>query len=150
MQQALVELAGIGSGIGAPLILCLLAESLRKAGRHDDALGALALGVARAEQQGQHYYDAELHRLRAEILLDMDGNAVEEAETLFHQSLEIARRQEAKTFELRAATSLARLWRRQGKRDAAHALLAPLYAWFTEGFDTRDLKHAKALLEELS
>ncbi|HXQ24104.1 MAG TPA: hypothetical protein VN812_20650 [Candidatus Acidoferrales bacterium] len=87
--------------------------------------------------------------MRAEILLDMDGNAVGEAEALFHQSLEIARRQEAKTFELRAATSLARLWQRQGKRDAARALLAPLYAWFTEGFDTRDLKDAKALLEEL-
>jgi predicted ATPase len=80
----------------------------------------------------------------------MDGNAVEEAEALFGQSLEIARRQEAKTFELRAATSLARLWRRQGKRDAAQALLAPLHAWFTEGFDTRDLKDAKTLLEELS
>ena len=89
--------------------------------------------------------------LRAEILLDMDGNAVEEeeAEALFGQSLEIARRQEAKTFELRAATSLARLWQRQGKRAAARALLAPLYAWFTEGFDTRDLKEAKALLAEL-
>ena len=75
--------------------------------------------------------------LRAEIILDMDGNAVEEAEALFGQSLEIARRQEAKTFELRAATSLARLWQRQGKRAAARALLAPLYAWFTEGFATR-------------
>ncbi len=149
MQQAMVELAGIGSGLGAPSILFFLAEGLRKVGRHDDALGALGLGVAQAEQQGQHYYDAELHRLRAEILLDMDGNAVEEAEALFGQSLEIARRQEAKTFELRAATSLARLWQRQGKRDAARALLAPLYAWFTEGFDTRDLKDAKALLEEL-
>ena len=149
MQQAMVELAGIGSGIGAPQVLSLLAEGLRKVGRHDDALGALGLGVAQAEQQGQHYYDAELHRLRAEILLDMDGNAVDEAEALFRQSLEIARRQEAKTFELRAATSLARLWQRQGKRDAARALLAPLYAWFTEGFDTRDLQDAKALLEEL-
>ena len=98
---------------------------------------------------GGHNYDAELGRLRAEILLDMDGNAVEEAEALFGQSLEIARRQEAKTFELRAATSLARLWQRQGKRAAAHALLAPLYAWFTEGFATRDLQAAKALLEEL-
>ena len=149
MQQALGELAGIGSGLGAPSLLFLLAEGLRKVGRHDEALGALGLGVAQAEQQGQHYYDAELHRLRAEILLDMDGNAVEEAEALFGQSLEIARRQEAKTFELRAATSLARLWQRQGKRDAARALLAPVYAWFTEGFDTRDLKDAKALLEEL-
>jgi len=149
MQQALVELAGVGSGIGAPRLLFLLAEGLRKVGRHDEALGALGVGVAQAEQQGQHYYDAELHRLRAEILLDMDGNAVEEAEALFNQSLEIARRQEAKTFELRAATSLARLWQRQGKRAAARALLAPLYAWFTEGFTTRDLIAAKALLAEL-
>jgi predicted ATPase len=153
MQQAMGELAGIGSGIGAPQVLFFLAEGLRKVGRHDEALGALGLGVARAEQQGQHFYDAELHRLRAEILLDMDGNAVAEAEALFGQALEIARRQEAKTFELRAATSLARLWQRpgapQGKRDAARALLAPLYAWFTEGFDTRDLKDAQALLEEL-
>jgi predicted ATPase len=150
MQQALGELAGIGSRFGAPQGLFSLASGLRKVGRHDDALGALALGVASAEQQGQHYYDAELHRLRAEILLDMDGNAVEEAEALLGQSLEIARRQEAKTFELRAATSLARLWRRQGKRDAAQALLAPLYAWFTEGFDTRDLIEAKALLDDLA
>jgi predicted ATPase len=150
MQQALGELAGIGSRIGAPQGRFSLASGLRKVGLHDDALGVLALGVARAEQQGQHYYDAELHRLHAEILLDMNGNAVEEAEALFHQSLEIARRQEAKTFELRAATSLSRLWRRQGKRDASQALLAPLYAWFTEGFDTRDLKDAKTLLEELS
>jgi predicted ATPase len=79
----------------------------------------------------------------------MGGNAAPEAEALFGQSLEIARRQEAKTFELRAATSLGRLWQRQGKRDAARALLAPVYAWFTEGFDTRDLKAAKALLDEL-
>jgi class 3 adenylate cyclase/predicted ATPase len=149
MQQAMGELAGISSGIGAPQILSHLAESLRKVGRYDDALGALAVGAAQAEQQGQHYYDADLHRLLAEIRLDMDGNAVEEAEALFGQALEIARRQEAKTFELRAATSLARLWQRQGKRDAARALLTPLYAWFTEGFDTRDLQDAKALLEEL-
>jgi predicted ATPase len=143
------ELAGIGSGLGAPQFLSMLAEGLREVARHEDALGALALGLASAEQQGEHWYDAELHRLRGEILLDMDGNAVEEAGALFNQSLEIARRQEAKTFELRAATSMARLWQRQGKRDAARALLAPLYAWFTEGFDTRDLQDAQALLEEL-
>ncbi|HME71157.1 MAG TPA: adenylate/guanylate cyclase domain-containing protein [Myxococcota bacterium] len=150
MQQALVELAGIGSGIGAPGFLSVLAEGLLKVGRHADALGALSLGVAQAGQQGQHFWDAELHRLRAEILLDKNGNAASEAEALFRQSIEIAQRQEAKTFELRAATRLARLWQRQGKRDAAHALLAPLYAWFTEGFGTRDLKEAKALLDALS
>ena len=150
MQQALGELAGIGSGIAAPQFLAMLAEGFRKAGRHDEALGALGRGVARAEKQGQHFYDAELHRLRAEILLDTDGNAAPEAKALFGQSLEIARRQEAKTFELRAATRLAQLWQRQGKRAAARALLAPLYAWFTEGFATRDLREAKALLEEIA
>ncbi len=80
----------------------------------------------------------------------MDGNAAPEAEALFHQSLEIARRQEAKTLEPRAVTSLARLWQRQGKRDGARALLSPLYAWFTEGFATRDLQDAKALLDDLA
>jgi predicted ATPase len=95
----------------------------------------------------------EQAELLAPELLDAEVLAVlrrAQAEALFGQSLEIARRQEAKTFELRAATSLARLWQRQGKRDAARALLAPLYAWFSEGFDTRDLKEAKALLEELA
>jgi len=150
MQQALIELAGIGSGVGAPFFLSTLAQGLRKVGRHDEALGAVALGVAQADRLGQHYYDADLYRLRAEILLDTDGNAVEQAEALVGQSLEIARRQEAKTFELRAATSLARLWQRQGKRDAARALLTPLYAWFTEGFATRDLQDAKALLDDLA
>jgi predicted ATPase len=149
MQQGLVDLARIGSGVAAPRLRAKLAEGLRLVGRYDDALSALTLGVAQAEQQGQHYYDAELHRLRAEILLDMDVDAVEEVETLLGRSLEIARRQEAKTFELRAATSLARLWQRQGKRDAARALLAEIYGWFTEGFDTADLKDAKALLDEL-
>jgi predicted ATPase len=150
MQQAMVELAAIGHNAGAPQILCGLGECLWKVGRHDDALGALGGGVALAEQQGQHFYDAELHRLRAEILLDKDGNAIDEAENLFGQSLEIARRQEAKTFELRAATGLARLWQRQGKRDAARALLAPVYAWFSEGEGTRDLIEAKALLDALA
>ena len=77
------------------------------------------------------------------------AHPTEQAKALFRKALEIARRQAAKTFELRAATSLARLWLRPGKRAAARALLAPLYAWFTEGFDTRDLKDAQALLEEL-
>ena len=149
MRQAMRELARIGSGAAAPLLHFWLSEGLRKVGRHDDALGALGGGVAQAKQQGQRYYDAELHRLRAEILLDMDGNAVEEAEALLSQSLEIARRQEAKSFELRAATRLARLWQRQDKRAAARDLLAPLYACFTGGFDSRDLIEAKALLAEL-
>jgi predicted ATPase len=149
MQQGLVDLAGIASGIAAPQILFGLAKGLRKVGRHDDALGTVRLGLAQAEHQAQHFYDAQLNRLRAEILLDMDANAVDEAEGLFDQALEISRRQEAKLFELRAATGLARLWRDWGKRAEARDLLAPVYAWFTEGFDTRDLIEAKALLEDL-
>jgi predicted ATPase len=150
IQQGIAELARIGSGMGAPGVLAMLAEGFWKVGRHDDALGALGLGVARAEEQGQHSYGAELHRLRAEILLDRDGAALEEAQTLLRRALEIARGQEAKSYELRAATSLARLLRDQEQRDEARALLAPVYNWFTEGFDTQDLKDAKALLDELA
>jgi predicted ATPase len=152
MQQAVIELAGIGSQIGVSQILFWLADSLRKLGRHDEALGTLQLGVVRAEQQGEHFYDAELLRLRAEILVDKgaDEDAAPQAEALLGRALDIARGQRGKSFELRAATSLARLWQRQGQRDRARALLAPVYACFTEGLDTRDLRDAKALLDDLS
>ena len=149
LKEAMVEMAALGASLGALDTFSTLAEGFRKGGRHEEALGALGAGLAEAERHGGHGFDAELHRLQAEIVLEADGNAVAEAEALFHQALEIARRQEAKTFELRAATSLARLWQRQGKCDAARDLLAPVYEWFTEGFETRDLKDAKALLEEL-
>jgi predicted ATPase len=135
--------ARTGTNLGDPAFLGLLAEGCWRIGRHDDALEALGLGVARAQEQGQHYHDAELHRLRAEILLDRDGGALEEAQTLLRRALEIKRGQEAKSWELRAATSLARLLRDQGQRDDARALLAPVYNWFTEGFDTQDLKDAR-------
>ena len=137
----------------------------------DAARGAVAARLAVAAQTGQPLFDAELHRLQGECLLAHEGKtekhplssaegakvktqkskgkSVSEAEDCFRRALEIARAQEAKAFELRAATSLARLWRELGKRVAARDLLAPLYAWFTEGFDTQDLKDAKALLEEL-
>ena len=127
----------------------MLAEACWKVGRHADALSALGLGLARAQETGAHGFDAELHRLRAEILLDQ-GSPPAEAEDLLRRALEIARAREAKWLELRAATSLARLLRDQGRRDEARALLAPVYAWFTGGFDTADLKDAKVLLEELN
>jgi predicted ATPase len=150
MQLALAQLDEIESEVCMPMLISWHAESLGKVGRYNEALRALEQGLARAEAAGQHYYDAELHRLRAEILLDTDSDATEEAEALFARSLEIARQQEAKAFELRAATSLARRWQREGKRDEARGLLRPAYDWFTEGFDTQDLKNAKALLEELA
>ena len=149
MQQAVVDLAGIGNGLGASAFLLVLATALWKVGRHDEALGMLDLGFAQAEMTSQHYVDGELHRLRGEILLDKDEDAAGDAESQFVQALEVARRQEARLFELRAATRLASLWQRQGKHDQARALLAPVYAWFTEGFDTRDLTDAKLLLDEL-
>jgi len=147
IQQALAELARTGTGAAAPVFLALLAEATWRVGRYDHALGALGLGAARAEETGQHLWDAELHRLRALILLDQGDSAEEQVEALFRRSLEIARDQEAKSFELRTATSYARFWQSQGKATEARALLAPVYNWFTEGFDTQDLKDAKALLE---
>ena len=150
IQQALAELARIGTGgAGAPCLLAMFAEAFWKAGRHGDALGAVGLGLARAQETGSYHFDAGLHRLRAEILLDQDGGALEEAESCLRRALQLAREQKAKYVELRAATTLARLLRDQGRRDEARALLSPVYDWFTEGFDTQDLKDAKALLDEL-
>jgi predicted ATPase len=106
-------------------------------------------GLAVATDTGQHFYDAGLFHLKGELLLATDPASRAEAEALFCRALDIARAQEAKALELRAATSLARLWQGQGRRAEARVLLAPVYAWFTEGFDTRDLVVAKALLEEL-
>ena len=129
--------------------VAVYAEAVWTLGRHDEALGVLRVGAAQSDRQGEHLWDAELARLRGEILLDQDEGRTEEPERLFHEALEIARRQEAKGWELRSATSLARLWQRQGKQAEARDVLQPVYGWFTEGFGTRDLKDAKALLDEL-
>ena len=107
---------------------------------------ALAIG----RQNGDRHWEAELHRRKGELLLMQQGQKVGEAEECFRQALDIARRQQAKSLELRAAMSLSRLWQQQGKQEEAHQLLAEIYAWFTEGFDTADLKEAKFLLEELA
>ena len=109
------------------------------------------------EQTGERCYEAELHRQRGELLLlreakshsDQGSREQHEAEACFQHALDVARRQQAKSLELRAALSLARLWQRQGKCAEAYDLLAPVYGWFTEGFDTADLQEAKALLDEL-
>jgi class 3 adenylate cyclase/tetratricopeptide (TPR) repeat protein len=138
-----------GNQGGAPALLAVLAEAQQAAGLHADALGAVETALAVSASTGQGLHDADLHRLKAEILLATDGGAAN-AEALFGSALSTAREQGSRSFELRAATSLARLWRGQGKRAAARDLLAPVCAWFTEGFDTRDLIDAKALLERLS
>ena len=134
-----------------PYFLTLLAEAYGKAGQAEEGLTALAEALALVNKTGEHCYEAELYRLKGELLLAARRTgACAEAETCFHQALDVARRQQAKSLELRAAMSLARLWQRQGKRDEAHQLLAEVYGWFTEGFDTADLQEAKALLAELT
>jgi class 3 adenylate cyclase/predicted ATPase len=134
----------------APLARALLAEAYRHVVRIDDGLAVVSDGLANSRQTERPYYDAELHRLRGELLLLRASPAKDEAEACFHEALAMARRQEAKSLELRAATSLARLWQRQGNRAEARDLLADVYGWFSEGFETRDLREAQALLAELS
>jgi predicted ATPase len=130
--------------------LCtLLADVADHLGRTADGLQALAEAHTLVEQHEERFWEAEVCRLRGVLLLRQPGTPPAEAEACFQRALDIARRQEAKALELRAAMCLARLWQRQGKRDAARELLAPIYGWFTEGFDTADLQEAKALLEEL-
>ena len=101
------------------------------------------------DQNGQRFVEAELHRLEGELLRHQTDPEVSQVASCFLQALDVARQQQAKSLELRAATSLARLWQQQGKRQDAYELLAPVYGWFTEGFDTADLQDAKALLDEL-
>ena len=133
-----------------PHFLSMLAEVHRSMGQPEAGLMALSEALALVEKTGERYYEAELHRLKGELLLQQAAPEMSHAETYFYHALEIARSQQAKSFELRAATSLARLWQQQGKRQEAHDLLAPVYHWFTEGFDTLDLTDAKALLDELA
>jgi predicted ATPase len=102
------------------------------------------------EQHEERDWEAEIYRLRGVLLLQHPVIQQQEAEACFQQALDVARRQQAKSLELRAAMNLSRLWQRQGKRDAARELLAPSYGWFTEGFDTADLQEARALLDELA
>jgi predicted ATPase len=138
----------------APLLLAyyctLLAEVSAHLGHPEDGLQALVEAHTLMEQQEERYWEAEVCRLRGVLLLRQPGASQAEAEACFQQALDVARRQEAKSLELRAAMSLARLWQQQCKRAAAYELLAPIYGWFTEGFDTADLKDAKALLAELA
>ena len=110
----------------------------------------LTKALALRPTQREHWWEAELHRLRGALLLQHSAPDAQHAEACFHQALDVARQQQAKSLELRAAMSLSRLWQQQGKHAEAHELLAPIYGWFTEGFDTADLQEAKALLEELS
>jgi predicted ATPase/DNA-binding winged helix-turn-helix (wHTH) protein/class 3 adenylate cyclase len=130
--------------------LTLLAETFAQVGQISNGLEALAEGLATVARNRIRWWEAELYRLRGELLLRQTVAQPEEAEACFQQALAVARRQQAKSWELRAAMSLARLWQQQGHRTEAHELLAPVYGWFTEGFDTADLREAKALLDALA
>jgi class 3 adenylate cyclase/predicted ATPase len=153
MQQGLAAFRATGAEQQRPYFLARLAEAYGKVGEAEQGLAALVEALAQVEKTGERWYEAELYRLKGQLTLqsqvESHKSKVEEAEECFLKAIEIARHQQAKSLELRAAMSLARLWHEQGKQKEAHALLAEIYHWFTEGLDTRDLQEAKALLEEL-
>jgi predicted ATPase len=128
----------------------MLADVCDYLGHPADGLQALAAAHTLVEQQEDRYWEAEIARLRGVLLLRLPVAQQEEAEAWLQRALDVARGQEAKSLELRAAMSLSGLWQQQGKRADAYELLAPIYGWFTEGFDTADLQEAKALLEALA
>ncbi|UCC63308.1 MAG: AAA family ATPase [Anaerolineae bacterium] len=156
MQRSLAAWRATGTELTRPRFLVELADACAQVGRAEEGLSALAEAQALIEESGEGYYTAELHRLWGELLLMQSSAEADSeepfhcAETCFRRAIEIARRQQARSWELRAAVSLCRLWRRQGKREEARQLLQPIYDWFSEGFDTVDLREARALLDVLA
>jgi class 3 adenylate cyclase/tetratricopeptide (TPR) repeat protein len=159
---ALAEQGQVQEGIArmrqmrASFTFALLAEAYGKVGQIEEGLAVLAEALTLVNKAGGRVEEAELHRLKGELTLKQsrvrsaESEVQKDAEVCFHKAIEIARRQSAKSLELRAVMSLSRLWQQQGKQREAHQMLAEIYGWFTEGFDTKDLQEAKALLEDLS
>jgi predicted ATPase len=139
-----------GAAFHIPYLYTLLAEVCDHLGHPEDGLQALAEAHTMVEQHEERWWEAEISRLRGVLFLRQPGIPQAETEAWLQRALDVARHQEAKSLELRAAMSLARLWQQQGKQAEARELLAPIYGWFTEGFDTADLQEAKALLEEFA
>jgi class 3 adenylate cyclase/predicted ATPase len=150
VRQGITAWRATGAALHVPYLCTVLADVCAHLSHPADGLQALAEAHTLVEQHEERYWEAEIARLRGVLLLLQTGTPKAEAEACFQQALEIARRQQAKSLELRAAVSLSRLWQQQGKQAEARALLAPIYGWFTEGFDTADLQEAKALLEALA
>jgi predicted ATPase len=150
MRRGLTAWQAMGTEVGSPYFLALLAEGYGKGGQAKKGLEVLAEAIATVQRNGERNYEAELYRLKGKLLLQSNAQHCSEAEPCFQRALSIARSQSAKSLELRAAMSLSRLWQQQGKKDEARQMLAEIYGWFTEGFDTKDLQDAKALLDELS
>jgi predicted ATPase/DNA-binding winged helix-turn-helix (wHTH) protein len=148
-RQDMTTILATENALSQPLYLIMYAEMAGYAGQVEEGLRLLAAALANLETSGAGDLLAEGYRLQGELLLRQVTLDMAQAEACFQQALAVARRQQAKSWELRAAVSLVRLWQQQGKRDDAYNLLAPIYSWFTEGFDTSDLKDAKALLDEL-
>jgi predicted ATPase len=148
LLQGLADLRATGCSVLLPFFLTTLAEVYGMAAQPEEGLDRLAEAAKLVETTQERWIEAEMHRLRGTLLLSMHQHAA--AADSYHRALAVARAQQAKSWELRAAMSMARLWRDQGKRDEPRELLAPIYGWFTEGFYTLDLKEAKALLEELA
>jgi len=146
-RQGVAAMRAMGHVSGLSIALAGLAEAHSWAGQSAEALGVLAEALAFVGRTGERLFEAELHRLRGALLVQEGDTA--EGEASLQRAIEVARRQEAKPFELRATVQLCRLWMAQGRRQEAAGMVAPLYAWFTEGLDTPDLREAKALLEEL-
>jgi predicted ATPase len=154
--QGLATRQAIEAGIFRSYFLALLAEAYGKAGLAEEGLSALAEALVTVDKTEERFYEAELYRLKGELTLNkasvpgLKFSIQQEAKACFHKAIDIARTQQAKTLELRAAMSLARLWQQQDKRAEAHKLLSEIYGWFTEGFDTKDLQEAKVMLDGVS
>ena len=148
IREGVTKWTRLGHTDFLPYGLAFLAEGLARHGDRTAALAALREGLDTAGATGEHFWDAELHRLTGSVLLA--ENKLDEGQASLQQAIRIARAQQAKSLELRAARDLAWLWGEQGRRAEALDLLTPVYGWFTEGFDTADLKEVKALLEQLT
>ena len=149
LRQGMDVVLATGQTVVRPFCLILLAEAMEHAGQIDEGLRVIAEALVAIEASGRYELLAEAYRLHGALRLCQAVPDAHQVEACFQQALAIARRQQAKSWELRAAMSLSRLWQQQGKQDEARALLAPIYGWFTEGFDTADLQEAKALLVAL-
>ena len=150
ITSGITSLRSTGATLYEPWHLWYLATAYAELGQPDDARRCIDDAIEKVERSKEKWCEAEVHRIAGEIALKSLAPDPEKAEAYFERALAVARQQQAKSWELRAAMSMARLWRDQGKRDEARDLLAPVYGWFTEGFDTLDLKEAKALLDELN
>jgi predicted ATPase len=150
LRQGLVDLQAAGTEIQRAYSLGLLANGYKQAGQFGEGIAILDEALAAVDKTGARWAEAELYLFKGELLARRAASDLQQAENCFHQSLAVSRRQQAKSLELRAAMSMSRLWQKRGKKAEAQRLLAGIYGWFTEGFDTADLKQAKLLLEELA